>query len=134
MTRHRPVGPREEPDHPDDGRGVHGAARTLVVEGDVAARHGRVERAACVGDAAAGFFELVEHGGPLRAAEVEAVGDAERARASARDVPRRLGDRRLAALVWVEQDVAAVAVHRVRDSRYVLLDPYEGGKAAVAEA
>src|SRR2546422_3464830 len=44
----------------------------------ISARHGRVERAACVGDAAAGFFELVEHGGPLRAAEVEAVGDAER--------------------------------------------------------
>src|SRR2546422_7849867 len=28
----------------------------------------------------------------------------------------RSGDRRLAALVWVEQDVAAVAVHRDRDA------------------
>ena len=96
---------------PTVGVGIDGAGGTLVVEGDVAAGDRRAERAAGVGDAAAGLAELEEHLGLLRVAEVEAVGDAERPRAGAGDVARRLGHGGLAALVGIERDEPGVAVH-----------------------
>ncbi len=82
------------PTMPTVGRRIHRAGRALVVEADVAAGHRRVERAAGVGDAAAGLAELEEDLGLLRVAEVEAVGDAERharrcRRCSAPPRPRR---------------------------------------------
>ena len=77
---------------------------------------GVLEGAAGVGDAAAGLAELEEHLGLLRVAEVEAVGDAERPRAGAGDVARRLRDRGLAALVRVERHQPGVAVHRDGDA------------------
>ena len=99
------------------GSRVDRAGRALVVEGDVAAGHRRAERAAGVGDAATRLAELEEDLRLLRVAEVEAVGDAERPRAGAGDVARRLGHGGLAALVRVERDAARVAVHGHRERR-----------------
>jgi hypothetical protein len=72
------------------------------VERYIAAGDRRAEGAAGIADAAAGLGELEEDMRTLGAAEVEAVGDPQRARAGAGHVARRLGDRRLAALVRIE--------------------------------
>src|SRR5207247_2739660 len=91
------------------------ALGTLVIEGDVAARDRRAEHSAGVRDPAAGLPELVEHGGALRVAEVQAIGDAEGARTRACDVARRFRHTRLPALVGIEQHIPAVAVDAHRD-------------------
>ena len=112
VARH-PVGDAlEQAHHADRGRRVDRAGRALVVEAHVPAGHRRVERAAGVGDAAAGLPELEEDFRLLGVAEVEAIGDAQRHRAGAGDVPRRLGDGRLAAFVRIERHQPVVAVHR----------------------
>ena len=122
MARHRAVGPRQQPDHPDDGCRIDGPGRALIVEGDIAARHRGGERAAGIGDAATGFAELIEDGGALRAPEVEAVGNAEGARAGAGDVPSRFRDRGLATFIRVERHVARIAVGRHRNPEVRVAD------------
>ena len=61
--------------------------------------------------------ELPHDLGPLRIAEVQAVGRANRQRAGARDVARGLGDRQARALSRIELAEAAVAVDRHRQRR-----------------
>src|SRR5207245_7233438 len=115
MARDRLLDAPQQAHHADDGRRSDRAGGTLIVEGHVAARDRCAQGATRVGDATARLPELPEDGGSLRAAEVEAVGDAERTGAGAGDVARRLGDGRLSSLVRVEEDVARVAVGRDRD-------------------
>src|SRR6187402_2416754 len=81
-----------------DGRA---AARrlALVVEADVAADDREVEGAAGVAHAAQRFDELGHDLGPLRVAEVEAVGDGQRLRTNRAEVAVRLGDRLLPAFI-----------------------------------
>jgi hypothetical protein len=92
----------QDADHADGRRRIDRPGGALVVERHVPAGHRRLEGAAGVADAAARLPELEEHLGLLGVSEVEAVGDAEGPRAGARDVARRLGDRRLAAFVGIE--------------------------------
>ena len=100
------------PDDAEHGRRVDGPAFGLVVEADVAAGDRHVERAAGVADAAHGLAELPHDLGPLRVAEVEVVGAANRFGARAGDVARGLGHRQHRAAIRVEIAVAAVAVDR----------------------
>ena len=129
MAWDRAVRPRQQPDHPNDRCRINGAGRALIVEGDVTARHRCAERAAGIGDAATRFAELIEDRGALGAAEVQAVGNAERPRARARDVPRGLRDRRLATLVRIEPHVAAVAVGLDRDAEVLVPHAHHSGVA-----
>ena len=68
------------------GRRQDAAAVGLVVERDVAGDDGKVERAAGLADAADAADELAHDLGPLGIAEVEVVGDRERAAADGGDV------------------------------------------------
>src|SRR5439155_13904509 len=61
--------------------------------------------------------ELVQHAGSLGAAEVQTVGDPQGAPARARDVAGGLDDRRFAALVRIQRNVARIAVRRDGNSR-----------------
>ena len=130
MARHRAVGPRQQPDHPNDGCRIDGPGRALIVEGDIAARHRGGERAAGIGDAATRFAELIENRGTLGAAEVQTIGNAERPGTGAGDVARRLRDGRLAALVWIEPHVAAVAVGLYRDPKVLVPHAHDAGVTA----
>ena len=84
----------DQPDAPDHGRRGDRPPVRLVVERDVAGDDRDAERLAGLGHALDRLGELPGHLGLLRVAEVEAVRDRERDGAGARDVPRRLEDRR----------------------------------------
>ena len=87
----------EQPEHPDHRRRPDRRVAGLVVEAHVAAGDRRLERAARVGHPADRLGELPHHLGPLRVAEVQAVGDRERRRARCRRrcaPPRRRRARR----------------------------------------
>ena len=87
-----------------------------VVERDVAAGDRDLEHLARVGQAADGLDQLPHRVGVLGAAEVEAVGDGQRAGARRRDVAVRLRQGQLRARVRVELGVAAVGVGGQRDA------------------
>src|ERR1043165_8248808 len=72
----------------------------------------------------------METRGPLGAAEVQTIGDAERSRAGAGDVARRLRDGGFPTLVRIEPHVAAVAVRLHRDAELVVADANDTGVAA----
>src|SRR5207247_2082416 len=123
MARDRTVDAADQADHADDRSRVHGAGGALVVERHVAARDGRVERPTRVRDTPTRLAKLIKHGRPFGAAEVQAIGDPQGARTGARDVARRLGDRRLAAFERIEQHVAGIAVGCHRDAERGIPDP-----------
>src|SRR5439155_22483720 len=110
MTRHRAIGAPKQSDHANDRRRIDRARGTLIVERDIAAGHRRPKRATGVRNAATGLAELIEDFRTLRAAKVQAVGDAEWPPTGAGDVASGLGDGRLAAFVRIEPHVAAVTV------------------------
>src|SRR5437867_581979 len=130
MTGHRAIGAREQSDHADDGRWIDGTRGTLVVERDITAGHRRPERATRVRNAATGFAKLIEDFRALRAAEVQAVGDAEGPRTGASDVARGFRDRRLATFVGIEPHVTAVAVGLHRDPELFVPHSQHAGVAA----
>src|SRR5689334_2785863 len=102
-------------DHANDAehrRWQHGAAVGFVIEADVSAGDGNVERAAGRTHAFDGTRELPHDLGLLRIAEVEAIGCTDRRAAGARHVARRFGDRELRAGIWIEVNEPSVAVHR----------------------
>src|SRR5207247_7276227 len=113
----------DDADHPDDWRGVHGAARMLVVERDVAACDRRAERFACFPDPAYRFPQLVIHLGLSRIAEVEIVRDRERAPTGAGHVASRLRNRDAGAHARIEIAIAAVAVAFNRETLAGAADP-----------
>src|SRR5262245_23855880 len=96
----------EQADAADRGGGKDGEARSvlilrLVVEADVAAHDWEVECAAGFGHAFDAADELAHDFGPLRIAEVEAVGDRQRLRSDRAEVAIGFCDRLLPALDWV---------------------------------
>src|SRR5438270_13657968 len=101
----------EQSDAADCRRGEDGEAASvftlgLVVERDVAAHDGEVERAAGFGHAGDAADELAHDLGPLRVAEVEAVGDRQRLRADRAKVPIGFRGGLLAALGWGRRAIA----------------------------
>src|SRR5438309_8164133 len=90
----------QQTDAADRGGGEDGEAASifafrLVVEAHVAAHDGEVERSAGFGDAFDAAHELAHHFGPLRVAELEAIGDRPRLRADRAEVAIGLGARLL---------------------------------------
>src|SRR5579863_9280423 len=73
-------------DHADDGSGVYCAGWIFVIKTDVAAGYRRVERAACVADAAHRLTELIKYFGIVGIAEVQAIRYRGRFAAGAYDV------------------------------------------------
>ena len=69
----------QQSDHADRGGGVDGAGGALIVERDVSAGDRSAERAAGIRNAPGSLAELEEHLGLFRVAEVQAIGDAQRA-------------------------------------------------------
>ena len=59
-------------------------------------------------------MQLSKDRGPIGIAEVEAIGDGQRAGAGTGDVARRFRDRRPCAVVGIERDVPGVAIRRQR--------------------
>ena len=102
-------------DHADDRRRVDRPLAALVVERHVAADDRDRERPAGVAEAAHRLGQLPGDVRLLGVAEVEAVGQAERLRADAREVRRALEHRLERAAVRVGGDAPAVAVDRERD-------------------
>ena len=103
------------PTPPIAGRRQDGAAAAvlglgLVVERDVARDDREVERAAGLGHALDAADELAHDLGPLRIAEVHAVGGGERAGADRAEVAPGFGDRLLAALIGVGLAIARRAI------------------------
>ena len=116
-----------EPDAADDGRRVDRAAVGVVVERDVPRDDRDAERLAGERHALDRLGELPADLRLLGVAEVEAVGEAERLAADARDVARGLEDRELAAEARVERAEAALAVERQREPAPVGAQPEDGG-------
>src|SRR6266576_2447720 len=129
-ARDRALDAGQDADHADDGRRVHGAGRALIVERDVAAGDGRIEHSTRVRNPARRLLKLIEHLGALGTAEVEAVGDAERLSARARDVARGFGHGCLAPLVGIEPHISAVAVGLDRDAERLVPDAQQARIAA----
>ena len=73
---------------PTVGVGSDGPLDGFVVEADVSADDGDVESAAGIGHAANGLLELPRNRSAFRIAEVQAVGDCQRARAHTREIAR----------------------------------------------
>src|SRR5205823_1987693 len=88
----------------------------LVVERDVPRDDRDAEREAGIADPLDPLRELPGDLGLLRVAVVEAVGDCERLAAGARDVARRLEDRRGTAEARVETTLATGGVERDGES------------------
>ena len=79
LRRQQP-GILEQPHHADDGRGQDGRRRGLIVEGNVAADHRELERAARLGDALDGLARTARGSPGARGAEVQAVASRRAAR------------------------------------------------------
>ena len=124
------VGVLEQTHDANDRRRINRLTIRLVVEADVAAgdRHG--ERAAGGADAFNRPGELPHDLRPLRVAEIQAVGGAERPAAGAGDVARRFSDRQDGAPIGVEVAVAAVAIDRHRQCALRALDSDDAGTHA----
>src|ERR1700674_673049 len=105
----------ENAEDADDGGGVDGFAKGFVVESDVAAGNGRVEGGAGFGEAVDGFAELPHHFGLFGAAEIEAIGCGDRARAARSDVTGGFGDGVHGAYAGIQLAPAAVPVGRERE-------------------
>src|SRR5262249_59328007 len=80
------------------------------VEADVPGDDRYLQLPARGGQAPGRFRELPQDLRPLGIAEVEAIGEAERLAADARDVSSALGDGQPRAFEWVEEDEARVAI------------------------
>ena len=87
----------------------------LVVERHVAGDDGRLQRLTGLGHALNGLDEHVRRLALLRVAEVEAVGDGQRATAGAGDVARSLGDGLTPTTARIEPGAATAAVERSGD-------------------
>src|ERR1700752_4719673 len=121
---------RDHADHPDPRWGSDGPRGAFIVDRDVPARHGRIECAAGIRDAASRFPKLEKDLGTLGAAEVQAVRDAGRLRPGAGDIACRFGHGSLAALVRIEPHVPAVAIGFDRDPELFMPDSNHTGIAA----
>ena len=119
------IGVLEQPDHRNDRSRINGAAVRLVVETHVAPGDRHAERAACRADAFDRSGKLPHDRRPFGVAEVQAIGRAQRPRAGAGDIARRLGYSKDRALVRIEIAVPAVAVDRQRQSTIGSLDPHD---------
>src|SRR5262245_23324341 len=117
---------RYEPDRPDDGRGMDRAPVRLVVERDVAGHDRHAERAARRAHALDRLRQLPGDLGLLRVAEVEAVREADRLAARARDVPGRLEDGKRAAEPRVEAGDPTLAVEAERETAHRRAEPNDG--------
>ena len=102
-ARQRARGVLDHADDADDRRRQNRAAVGLVVQAHVAAGDRNLERAARLAEPGDGLGELPHDLRPLRIAEVQAVGRADRHGAGARDVARRFGQRQPRALPRIEQ-------------------------------
>ena len=96
--------------HPDHRSGKDRLTQGLIVEGDVAAHHGDFERTARVGEPRDRLLELPQDLRALGRAEVEAIGETERAGAADREVAGRFGHRHGGAGPRIEVHEARVAV------------------------
>ena len=124
----------DDPEDRDHRRRQDRGLAGLVVEADVAAGHRDAELEAGVLEAAAGLGELPHHARVLRRAEVEAVADRERGRATRGDVAVGLGEGELRAGVRVEPGEAAVAVGGDGDPEVgVLVDADHAAVAGLGE-
>src|SRR4051794_17993188 len=94
----------------EDGEAAAVLVLGLVVEADVAAHDREVEGAAGFGHTLEAADELAHDLGPLRVAEVEAVGDRKRLRADRAEVAVGFGDRLLPAFNGVGVAIARGAV------------------------
>src|SRR5207248_8015463 len=104
----------EQAHHADDRRRQDVALAGLVVEADVAADDWKLEGSAGIRQAPDTLLQLSKDRGPIGIAEVEAIGDGQRAGAGTGDVARRFRDRRPCAVVGIERDVPGVAIRRQR--------------------
>src|SRR6185312_345094 len=104
----------------------------LVVERDIARNDGKVERSRGFGYALDAADELAHRLRPLRIAEIEIVGQRERARSDGDEVPPRLRDRLFSALARVSQAIALGAIDRQRQTLGPVAEPDDGGVAARA--
>ncbi len=120
----------QQPEHADHGGRPDRRLTRLVVEADVAAGHRGLQGEAGIAHTPDRFSELPHHLGPLRVAEVHAVGDGERLRAAHRHVPCRLGDRVHRAQIGVEGTEAALPVAGEGDPLHRARDANDGGVAA----
>ena len=125
----------DQADAADRGRGEDRLAGAvlglgLVVERDVAGDDREVERAAGLGHALDAADELAHDLGPLRVAEIHAVGGGERAGADRAEVAIRLGDRLLAALTRVGEAIARRAIGGDGERLVGAVDADQGGVAA----
>src|SRR5712692_7107881 len=93
----------------NDRRRVDRFAKRFVVEADVAAGDGRTEGGAGFGEAVDGLAELPHHLGLFGAAEIEAIGGGDGARAARGYVPGGFRDRGQRAEAVGELAPAAVA-------------------------
>src|SRR3954454_14895767 len=105
----------EQTDAADRGGGEDGEAGAvfafgLVVEADVAAHDGEIERSAGLGNAFDTADELAHDLRPLRVAEVEAIGDRERLRPDRAEVAIGFSDSLLPASDRVGVAIAGRAV------------------------
>src|SRR5207249_518037 len=122
----------EQSHHGDHGRRRNAATVGLVVEADVAAHHGRVERQTRVANARDALLELPHDVGPLGVAVVETVAHGERTRTDRDDIARRLDHGEHGAEIGIEEAVATVAVDGEREAPGRPLDPDNGRIAAGA--
>ena len=89
-----------------------------------------MKRTTGLADTSTGFTELVEDMRPLRAAEIEAVRDADGAGPSAGHVAGGLGNGRLASLEGIQQHVAGVTVGCECDTEVGVRNADQRGVAA----
>ena len=113
----------ENADDADDGRRRDRTAARRVVEADVPASDGHIERRARVTEPTDDLDELPHHVRPGRVAHVEAVSCRERTRAGAGDVAVGGGDDAARALARVELAPAAVADGGERDGAVGAREP-----------
>jgi hypothetical protein len=99
-----------EPGHADHRCGQDRLPQSFIVEGDIAADHRDIERAAGLRDARHRLLELPEDFWTLGRAEIETVRQAEGLGAGDGEIPRRLGHGHGGAGAWIHVHETAVAV------------------------
>ena len=100
--------------HADSRRRVDCPGRVLVVQADITASYRRTEYLARLGQATHALLELPKQLRIVRITEVQIIGRTKWPRTGADKVPCRLGDGSFAALIRVEVNMNAIAVHRHR--------------------
>src|ERR1044072_4990930 len=114
----------DKPDHPDDGRRVYAAPLRLVIEANVAARHGRIKRLARFAHPVNHFAELPHHFGPFGRSEVQTISQRERASAAHGEIAARFGNRMPRPCSRLNPAVARVRVERHRKRAPLLFYSY----------